>query len=193
MSSPVRAASHGRPHAIIMAWLSDYWTATPGADLLDNATVRLDLDNEVQPDAALRIDEEYGGQSRVSADDYIEGPPEMIVEIAGSSAAYDLHDKLQAYQRNGVQEYIVWTMYPRRLDWFRLREGAYEPLRLDGDGIIRSEVFPGLQLQVDALLARDIPRLLATLHAGIQLDTHAAFVAQLTARASETSSEGAEA
>ena len=30
MSSPVRYESHGSPHALIMAWLGAYWTATPG-------------------------------------------------------------------------------------------------------------------------------------------------------------------
>ena len=80
MGSPVRAKSHGQPHAAIMAMLSAYWIATPGVSLLDNATVRLDLDNEPQPDALLRI--ESGGRSIVSDDDYVEGAPELIVEIA---------------------------------------------------------------------------------------------------------------
>jgi len=70
-----------------------------GVDLNDN-TVRLDLDNEPQPDALLRI--EVGG-SRMN--DYIEGAPEFIAEVAASSAACDLHDKKRAYRRNGVQEY----------------------------------------------------------------------------------------
>jgi hypothetical protein len=43
-----------------MAWLGVYWAATPGVDLGDNATVRLDLDNQVQPDALLRLDEALG-------------------------------------------------------------------------------------------------------------------------------------
>ena len=98
MASPVRHKSHGN-HAAIMAWLSDYWIATPGVDLGDNTTVRLDLDNEPQPDALLRIS---GGRSHISDDDYIEGAPELILEIAASSANYDLHDKKRAYRRNSV-------------------------------------------------------------------------------------------
>ena len=189
MPSPVRATSHGWPHALIVTWLGTYLAATPGLQLLDNTTVRLDLDNEVQPDAALRIHEAYGGQSHVSADDYVEGPPELIVEIAASSAAYDLHDKLQVYRRNGVQEYVVWTMYPRRLDWFRLREERYDPLPPDAAGRIRSAVFPGLHLQVDALLAEELPRLLAALQEGVQSSEHTAFVAQLAERAATASDE----
>lgn len=182
MPSPVRVMNHAYPHALIMLWLGTYWGGTPGTQVLDSATVRLDLDNEVQPDAILRIDAAHGGQSRVGDDDYLEGAPELIVEIAASSAAYDLHDKLHVYRRNGVREYVVWTMYPRRLQWFRLREGVYDPLQPDADGVIRSRVFPGLYLQVDALLAAEIPRLLATLNAGIQSPEHAAFVAELRER-----------
>ncbi|MEB3825920.1 Uma2 family endonuclease, partial [Phormidium sp. CCY1219] len=66
VASPVRANLHSRPHAIIMAWLSAYWTATPGVDPLIDATVRLDEDNEPQPDALLRIEPEVGGHSSIS-------------------------------------------------------------------------------------------------------------------------------
>src|SRR5438477_2413168 len=123
--------------------------------LLDNATVRLDLDNEPQPDATLRIAPEAGGRSRISEDDYIEGAPELIVEIAASSASYDLHDKLHAYRRNGVQEYLVWRVRDQQIDWFVLTEGEYLPAIPDESGVIHSQVFPGLRLAVSALLADD--------------------------------------
>lgn len=106
MGSPVRRI-HGQPHSYIMAWLGVYHAATPGTDLADNTTVRLDADNEPQPDALLRLEV---GNSQVDEDDYIAGAPELIVEIATSSAAYDLREKLQVYRRNGVREYIVWQV-----------------------------------------------------------------------------------
>ncbi len=105
MASPLRAKAHGKPHIHIMTWLGTYEAATPGVEALDNATVRLDANNEPQPDALLRI--EQGGQSTISDDDYIEGAPELIVEIAASSASLDLHEKLNVYRRNQVQEYLV--------------------------------------------------------------------------------------
>lgn len=183
MPSPVRAMDHGWPHSLIMIWLGTYLAATTGTHILDNSTLRLDLDNEVQPDALLRIDEAHGGKSRISRDDYLEGPPELVAEIAASSAAYDLHDKLHVYRRNAVQEYIVWTMYPRRVQWFRLEEGAYVPLAGDDDGIIRSRVFPGLWLDVEALLAEKLSRVLAVLQEGLATTEHAAFVEGLRAQA----------
>ena len=102
MPSPVHYSSHSKPHAYIIGWLAFYCSSTPNVDLGDNATVRLDMDNEVQPDALLRLDAAQGGTSHLSDDDYLEGPPELIVEIAASSASYDLHDKLNVYRRNGL-------------------------------------------------------------------------------------------
>jgi Uma2 family endonuclease len=179
MGSPVRIVNHGRPHAGIMTWLGVYWAATPGVDLADNTTVRLDLDNEPQPDALLRLDESAGGQSRLSEDGYVEGAPELIAEVAASSASIDLGDKLRAYRRNGVREYIVWRVYNRRLDWFRLREGEYVSLEADAEGVVRSQVFPGLWLSVPALLEGDLMRVLAVLQEGLNTPEHGAFVERL--------------
>jgi len=178
--SPIRHKSHGQPHAKIMGWLAVYHAATPGTDLSDNASVRLDLDNEVQPDALLRLESDLGGQSKITGDDYIEGPPELVVEIAASSAAYDLHDKLKVYRRTGVQEYIVWQIYGNELNWFRLSdEGEYVRLESDANNLIRSQVFPGLQLNVAALLAGDLAKVLADLQAGLNTEAHQSFVDSL--------------
>jgi len=179
VASPVRADRHSRPHAALMAWLGAYWIATPGTDLHDNATVRLDADNEPQPDALLRIEPKVGGRSSISEDDYIEGAPELVAEIAASSATYDLNDKLHAYRRNGVQEYIVWQIYENRIDWFSLQAGRYIPLEPDEQGITRSQVFPGLWLSVNALCLGRRAELLAALQAGLQTAEHQAFVERL--------------
>ncbi|HAX86364.1 MAG TPA: hypothetical protein DCY91_08855 [Cyanobacteria bacterium UBA11370] len=180
VASPVRATRHGRPHGIIVTWLGDYCTATPGVDLHDNATVRLDADNEPQPDALLRIEPEVGGNSSISEDDYIEGAPELIVEVAASSASYDLNDKLNAYRRNGVREYIVWQMYENRVDWFVLQEGRYVAVSPDERSIIRSQVFPGLWLSVNGLRQGNRSEILAVLQEGLQTEEHQAFIEQLS-------------
>ena len=179
VASPARAAQHSRPHGIIMAWLGAYWTATPGVDLQVEPTVRLDTDNEPQPDALLRIEPEVGGNSSISEDDYIEGAPELIVEISASSAAYDLNDKLNAYRRNGVREYIVWQIYENRVDWFALQDGRYIPLMPDDRGIVRSHIFPGLWLCVEALRQQNRTELNAVLRQGLETTEHQEFVRYL--------------
>ncbi len=77
MPAALRFRQHGKPHAHIIGWLAQYEAATPGVELADNATVRLDQKNVPQPDALLRIDHE--GKSSISEDDYVECAPELIV------------------------------------------------------------------------------------------------------------------
>jgi len=149
MASPVRSRSHGKPHALLLAWLTDYWLDTSGTDLNIEATVRLDSDNEPQPDTLLRIEEANGGQSRISEDDYIEGAPELVVEIAASSVAYDLHDKKCAYRRNSVREYLVWQVLEQKLDLFCLQDSEFISLEPDDQGIIRRKSVSGIMVSGD--------------------------------------------
>jgi Uma2 family endonuclease len=116
----------------------------------------------------------------LSEDDYIEGAPELVVEIAASSAAIDLGDKKRAYRRNGIPEYIVWQVFDHKVDWFCLQEGEYISLPIDADGTIRSRVFPGLWLAVEDLLAGNMVRVLSVLQAGLAAAEHGAFVQQLS-------------
>ena len=179
MPSPVRIDLHGRPHAQVMAWLGAYWIVTPGVDLADNSTVYLDSNNDPQPDALLRIEPAQGGRSRIIDKGYVEGPPELIVEIAGTSVDYDLQDKLEVYQRGGVQEYIVWQTQEKCLDWFQLVNEAYVTLAPNAEGIIESRIFPGLRLAVAALIEEDRAKVSSELQVGLQTTAHAAFVEQL--------------
>ncbi len=177
--SPVRHRFHGRPHTHIMTWLGQYEAYTPGVEASDNSTVRMDLDNEPQPDALLLIDPERGGQTRLSDDGYIEGAPELVVEVASSSASYDLHAKRHAYRRNGVREYIVWRVLDQQIDWFVLREGQYERVEPDSDGMFRSETFAGLWLDPTALVRGEMAMVLDKGQQGLRSPEHAAFVARL--------------
>ncbi|MEG4576240.1 Uma2 family endonuclease [Microcoleus sp. N3A4] len=179
MASPLRFDPHAEPHADLMGWLWTYKIATPGVRLGDNPTVRLDVDNEPQPDAVLLIDAQRGGKTCLSDDGYIEGAPEFVAEISASTATIDLRDKKRVYRRNGVKEYLVWQVMNRRIDWFSLQEEKYISLLPDAEGIIRSLVFPGLWLAVSALLDGDMPSAIATLQAGLNSDAHQEFVQHL--------------
>ncbi len=156
MPSPVRLRRHGRPHIHIAGWLSIYEAGSPGVIAADNASARLDLDNEPQPDALLLIEPQCGGQARISDDDYVEGAPELVVEIASSSVSIDLHRKLHVYRRNGVREYVVWRVQEQQIDWFVLSEGEFVRSPLDERGLFLSQVFPGLWLDQAALIKGDL-------------------------------------
>jgi Uma2 family endonuclease len=177
--SPVRHRQHGSPHAHLIGWLVQYTANTPGVEVGDNSSVRLDLDNEPQPDALLFIDPTRGGQVRISDDGIIEGAPELVAEVASSSVSYDLHAKLHVYRRNGVREYIVWRVLEQEVDWFVLRNGQYERMPRDTQGLVRSEVFPGLWLDPAALLRGDLATVLATVQQGLTSHEHSTFVARL--------------
>jgi Uma2 family endonuclease len=181
MPSPVRLRRHGQPHVHLVTWIGVYAGHTPGIMSGDNATARLDMDNEPQPDVLLMIDPARGGQARISDDDYVEDAPELVAEVSGSSVSFDLHTKLAVYRRNGVREYLVWRVLEEQIDWFDLKSGAYEPKQPDADGIFRSALFPGLWLDAGALVRGDMPALLAVLQNGLASAEHASFVTKLQA------------
>jgi len=182
LPSPLRFKPHARPHGHLMTWLGVYEASTPHVEIGDNATVRLDLDNEPQPDAVLLIDAAAGGNCQISTDGYLEGAPELVAEVAASTAAYDSYDKKVAYRRNGVQEYIVWQVLDQKLDWFCLQEGDYVLLPADETGVIRSQVFPGLWLTVPDLLAGEMAQVLAIVQQGLKTAEHRSFVDSLSAQ-----------
>ena len=182
MPTPVSYNDHGNPHLDLVTWLGTYRAGTPGIGGADNATVRLDMDNEPQPDALLVIPPECGGQARIDENGYVSGAPELIAEVAASSASYDLHEKLNAYRRNGVCEYVVWRVLDGAVDWFVLRGGQYLPLATDDSGRYRSEVFPGLWLDPSALVRHDLAEVLKRLQEGLASKEHAEFVSRLGIR-----------
>ena len=158
LPSPVHLAGHAKPHSAVQGVLLVYAAHTPGVAVADNASVRLDLDNEPQPDVLLWIEEEAGGQSRVSDDDYLEGAPELVVEVAASSASIDMHAKRNVYRRSGVREYVVWRTHERRIDWFELVDGEYRPLPEDREGVLRSRAFPRAASRHSRLAGRGLGR-----------------------------------
>jgi Uma2 family endonuclease len=145
----------------------------------DNSTVHLDLTNTPQPDCLMFIQPEHGGQVQIDAEGYIQGAPDLIAEVTASSASYDLHDKLEAYRRNGVREYLVCCIFDQRIDWFVLRGGRYEPIAPAPDGSLRSTVFPGLWLDPAALLRGDLSTVLALVQRGLDSPEHAEFADRL--------------
>ncbi|HZK81863.1 MAG TPA: Uma2 family endonuclease [Humisphaera sp.] len=184
MHPAVRAKAHGGPHADIVACLVYYRSMTPGVEVYDNSSIRLDLDNEPQPDAAMLIAPEFGGQVKISDDDYIEGAPELVVEVSSSSVSIDLNAKLRVYRRNGVREYLVWRVLDRVLDQFVLREGRFDAIPASADGILRSTLFPGMWLDTAALIRGDIAAVFGLLQQGTQSPEHAAFADDLRSRGS---------
>jgi Uma2 family endonuclease len=171
---------HGRMRAKVCYWLCNYVDATPNTEALDNATVILDPDSEPQPDASLLITAAGQGQTH-EENEYIVGAPELIVEVALSTEAIDLHLKRSDYERVGVREYVVVILRQRRVRWWVWRGQRFEERTPDADGLFRSETFPGLWLDPEALLLLDGRRVAEMVRQGTATPEHTAFVARLAA------------
>ncbi|HYT90150.1 MAG TPA: Uma2 family endonuclease [Gemmataceae bacterium] len=182
MSSPV-TNDHSSAHATLGGWLGLYRIDTLGVVGGTNGSLRLDLKNMPQPDVFLRIEEPYGGQSRIDAEHYVEGGPELVAEVAVSSADFDLKVKLPLYARHKVREYLVWRVADKEIDWFVLRGSKYGRLRPGADGLYRSKVFPGLWLAAQTLLGGDLKAMAAAVQHGVGSPEHAAFVQKLQRKA----------
>jgi Uma2 family endonuclease len=179
MPPPVSFEWHAEPHVHLAGWAWTYRVSTPGVRGGSDASVRLREGNMPQPDVFLLIDPARGGQAKFSDDGYIEGAPELVCEVAASSAGIDLHEKREVYRRHGVREFIVWRTFDSQIDYFVLRGNQFIAHNADADGVFRSEIFPGLWLNAPALLQNDFVQFLHTLHDGIASPEHAAFVARL--------------
>ncbi len=179
MASPVRADRHGEPDSLIQGWLLHYAAATPGVRSSTNTTVKLGVEDVAQPDGLLRILPGHGGRVNPDAKGYLEGPPELLVEIAASSASYDAREKWVSYRRAGVAEYLLYRTDDAEVDWWSLEGHEYRKLEPGAEGILRSKVFPGLWLDVKALLSGNAAALLSTVDLGLQDPKHGLFVQRL--------------
>ncbi|HEY1861677.1 MAG TPA: Uma2 family endonuclease [Gemmataceae bacterium] len=181
MPSPLKYP-HGRGHSRVMIWLGLYQAATPGTEVVDNATTILGEESEPQPDGSLYILPEYGGQMREDADEYLVGAPELIVEVASSSEAIDLHGKRRDYEKAGVREYVVVVLRQKRIVWFVRRGAGFTEMEPGADGIYRSELFGGLWLDGTALFRADTAAVQQVLQLGLASPDHARFKAELASR-----------
>ncbi len=175
VASPV-SAEHSSPHAIVPQWLGYYQLATPFLHCYIDGTIRLDNQNQPQPDVFLLIDPDRGGRTTISPDHYVEGAPELVIEISVSSKAFDLKEKLEVYRKSGAREYIVWRVLDKAIDWFVLREGRYERLAVDADGLYQSRIFPGLWLDPEAIIRGDRPAVNRAVQLGMATPEHHDFV-----------------
>lgn len=179
MAPPVSHSEHSVPHFNIIGLLFTYQASTPGVVGGDNGSLRLDMKNMPQPDAYLFISPKHGGLAQVGDDGYVHGAPDLVVEVAATSANFDLHEKLQMYLRNGVREYIVWRTFDRKIDYFIRRGDHYDRLPADAAGRYRSEVFPGLWIDGKNLLDGNLAAALDFVRQGTASPAHGEFVTRL--------------
>lgn len=176
MASPLRWP-HGSYHPALTTIFGLYASQTVGVSVGDNATTILGPESEPQPDLVMRIGEEFGGQSKINEDAYLEGPPELIAEVAHSTVAYDMHLKREDYRKSGVLEYLVLCIEEQEIHWFHFPSGG--KILPNKKGVYKSKVFPGLWVDGPALLRQDLAAALETVANGTASREHGAFVKRL--------------
>lgn len=179
MPSPVSIA-HSEHDTLLVTILATYAIRTPGCQAGHSGTWLMQEDAP-QPDAHLIILPEYGGQSRVE-DKYHAGAPELAAEVTLSTGSYDLGPKLKLYQASGVREYLGVILSEPQVIWRRVIEGRYETIAAAADGLLRSQIFPGLWLDAAALLVLDGVRVMEALDRGLKSPEHEDFVRLLASR-----------
>jgi Uma2 family endonuclease len=176
MSSPVITV-HGDHYVDLAGWLWFYVSQTPGCRAGGDATWIMGPEDVPQPDLALRLLPECGGQSKIRGE-YLEGAPELIVEVSAFSSSRDLGVKLELYRRAGVREYITVLLKPRQVIWRQLIRNRYKEMEADSDGLLRSRVFPGLWLEPGAVWDQNTS-LRGAVESGVRSPEHDAFVRRL--------------
>ena len=126
--SPVSVDRHGEPQFELIILLGHYKWATPGVRGADNATARLDLANEPQPDVSLFIDPPRGGQARLSSDGFLETAPNSSPKShpAASATIYTRISKSTA--AIACVSTWSWRVRDREIDWFILKRRKYVKL-----------------------------------------------------------------
>ena len=148
-------------------WLGLYFLATPGTDILDNTTSILGESSEPQPDAALAILPECGGQTHEDEDgNLIVGSPELIVEVALRRPGLTTCTKSDAItNRPEWGKYIVLVfLAENRIVWWVRRGSGFELLEPGPDGrlplrILRRLTLPHLAARsAELYMARRVDR-----------------------------------
>lgn len=182
VSSPV-SPCHGHHQFRIAAWLGQFAAKTPGLIGYDNTSIVLGPSNEVMPDLMLTVAPEFGGSCRVVGN-LLHGSPELVVEIAHTSASKDLGAKKADYEDLGVRDYCVVVVKSEIVKWFT-RKGNRLVEQRASDGLFCSAALPGLWLDAEGVFAKSPQRLTSALRKGLASPAHAAFVRSLTRAAKE--------
>lgn len=173
------------PHTLAIFAMSMYSAFTTGVRCGSEPSVRMEPLSMPQPDVVLRIAEECGGRSRIEQG-YVVGGPEFVTEISASTEKHDLGIKKELYLRAGIQEYLNWSVLEERIVLFRWESGNYLELTPGADGILKSQVLPGLWFDPAAMIRGDKMRVMEVLHLGLQSPEHQEFVLELKGRRAES-------
>lgn len=179
MASPVHSG-HQRCEKILSRILDRFELETPGIEYLCEQTLHLGDDTTLEPDLLARVLPHFGGKCLDTPDGFLSGPPELVIEVSGSSLTNDLNRKRRVYARFGVREYLVFDLADHVCRWFDLTTST--ELEIDIDHICRLKSMPGCWLAIDAIFNDDFRQSIPVIQAGLASPEHRAFVEELARR-----------
>jgi Uma2 family endonuclease len=177
--SPPPSNEHDAAHMWLSAILMTYKMSVVGIEIGSSISLVMDDEFQPQPDLILRRLPEFGGRSITRADGSIQGPPELVVEIAYSRRSIELHTKMAEYARCGVVEYLVYMIDEKRLRWFDLP--TEQELFPEESGIFKIRQFPGLWIDQQAITANNRSQMIAVLQSGLAKPAHRSFARKMQA------------
>ena len=178
MPSPISVEYHTYPQGDLGWWIASYYLKTPHVRGGPNGSIILNENNELQPDLLMHIESAAGGNASLNEEGFLIGAPELVIEVSHTSSSIDMGPKMKAYQSNGVAEYLIWKVKEKEIQWLALKDGNYSQLPIERD-LLKSEVFPGLWLNVSALFKQELEQVEATLRSGMESEAYLNFVKEL--------------
>lgn len=174
--TPHFRCAHGEANATLCGLFGSYTRRLHGIQELINITWRVDAHNEPQPNFVARYTSRRNGNSRYDSDGFLTGVPEFVGEIADDDTVeLDAGPKRELYQRIGVREYFLWRVREKRIDWWGLVDGIYQPVPTDHAGVAHSRVFPGFRVNIPVLLRDDARQVADTIDTGLASPEYQAF------------------
>jgi len=87
----------------------------------------------------------------ISAEDKVNGAPDMIAEILSpSNAYYDLRKKFKAYEKYGVREYWIVDPEEASIEVYELADGKFRlAAQKEKTGAVSSVVLPGFTIKLE--------------------------------------------
>ncbi len=149
--APPPAINHQRSSGELFRRIANYVKDNDLGEVLE-APCGVQLPNQpapVEPDIFFVKKERLD----IIGDQYVAGPPDLIVEILSpSTVQYDRDDKFKLYQKAGVPEYWLVDYEAKTIELFTLVEGDYTPAgNYAGREVVASTQLDGFKISVESI------------------------------------------
>ena len=204
--------SHNAPQLVLCNWFLDllrrYIETYPDAKLINLETgFVLTMENPAEPSGqreAVRKPDigvilnsnpvPWGGVDRRHFDGICDMVVEAVSDSTPTEVLRDTEEKRRDYALAGVKEYFILDPGGEHMRFYRLiAEGRYEEIQPDAEGVIGSDVLPGLQFRMEDMLRQpDLEKLaLDDVYSGFVIPGYQAAVKRAEDEAQRADAEAA--